>query len=51
MLKDFSRVHRVKDYTGLTESERLEHIEQIICITKEHDYNALFSGYGFMGGC
>ena len=48
MLKDFSRVHRVKDYTGLTKSERLERIEQIICITKEHDYNALFSGYGFM---
>ncbi len=48
MLKDFSRVHRVKDYTGLTKSERLERIEQIICITKKHDYNALFSGYGFM---
>ena len=48
MLKDFSRVHRVKDYTGLTKSERLERIEQIIYVTKEHDYNALFSGYGFM---
>ena len=43
-----AHVHRISDYSGATREERLERIAQIINIAKEHDYNAIFAGYGFM---
>ncbi len=47
-LTDTSRVHRVPDYSGASKEERVERIQQIIDIAKDNDYNAVFSGYGFM---
>jgi acetyl/propionyl-CoA carboxylase alpha subunit len=48
MLTDYSRVHRVPDYTGASKEERVERIGQIIQIAKDNGYNAIFAGYGFM---
>ncbi|MGK2905025.1 MAG: biotin/lipoyl-containing protein, partial [Desulfuromonadales bacterium] len=48
MLTDFSRVHRVPDYTGASKEERVERIGQIIQIAKDNGYDAIFAGYGFM---
>ncbi len=42
------QVHRVKDYTGVNRDERLLIIQEIIKIARQHDYNAIFAGYGFM---
>jgi acetyl/propionyl-CoA carboxylase alpha subunit len=42
------RVHRVPDYSGADKEERGQRIEQIINIARENDYNAIFTGYGFM---
>ncbi|MFK8047945.1 MAG: biotin/lipoyl-containing protein [Halioglobus sp.] len=42
------RVHRVPDYSGANKEERDQRIEQIISIAAENDYNAIFTGYGFM---
>ena len=42
------RIHRVVDYTGKTKEERVQRVDEIIQITKDHDYNAVFAGYGFM---
>ena len=47
-LTDPSRVHRVPDYTGADKEERNVRIEQIIAIARENNYNAIFTGYGFM---
>ncbi|MEA3545682.1 MAG: biotin carboxylase N-terminal domain-containing protein, partial [Thermodesulfobacteriota bacterium] len=47
-LTDTSRVHRVPDYSGASKEERVERIQQIIDIAKDNNYNAVFSGYGFM---
>jgi len=47
-LTDPSRIHRVPDYTGADKQERQVRIEQIIAIAKENNYNAIFTGYGFM---
>ncbi|GIW43890.1 MAG: biotin carboxylase [Candidatus Binatia bacterium] len=41
-------VHPVPDYTGATKEEREERIRQIIQICKEHGYEYVFAGYGFM---
>jgi acetyl/propionyl-CoA carboxylase alpha subunit len=41
-------VHPVPDYTGATKEEREERIRQIIQICKEHGYEYIFAGYGFM---
>ena len=43
-----SRVHRVPDYTGIDKDERNVRIAQIINIAKQNNYNAIFTGYGFM---
>ncbi|MEE4202445.1 MAG: biotin/lipoyl-containing protein [Halieaceae bacterium] len=48
ILTDSSRVHRIPDYTGATKEERQARIDTIIRIAREHDYNAVFAGYGFM---
>ena len=48
MLTDFSRVHRVPDYTGASKEERVERIGQIIQIAKDNGYDSIFAGYGFM---
>ena len=47
-LTDPKRVHRVPDYTGVDKAERNIRIQQIISIAKENNYNAIFTGYGFM---
>ncbi len=47
-LTDPSRIHRVPDYTGADKEERLVRIDQIIAIARENNYNAIFTGYGFM---
>tara|TARA_R110001592_G_scaffold363375_1_gene686370 strand:+ start:12216 stop:15095 length:2880 start_codon:yes stop_codon:yes gene_type:complete len=47
-IKDPKRVHRVPDYSGNDKEERNQRIAQIIRIAKENDYNAIFTGYGFM---
>jgi acetyl/propionyl-CoA carboxylase alpha subunit len=47
-LTDPDRVHRVPDYTGANKEERDQRIQQIINIARENDYNAIFTGYGFM---
>ena len=45
---DPSRVHAVSDYTGASKEERAERIAQIIGIAKDHGYDYVFAGYGFM---
>jgi acetyl/propionyl-CoA carboxylase alpha subunit len=45
---DPKHVHPVPDYTGATKEERDERIGQIIAICKEHGYEYVFAGYGFM---
>ena len=47
-LSDPQRVHRVPDYTGADSQERERLIRKIIAIAREHAYNAIFAGYGFM---
>ena len=42
------QVHHVPDYIGATREKRVERIEQIIGICREHGYTHLFAGYGFM---
>ncbi|MCW5889654.1 MAG: biotin carboxylase [bacterium] len=41
-------VHPVPDYTGTTREERVQRIEQMIAICREHGYQWIFAGYGFM---
>jgi len=41
-------VHPVPDYTGATKEERVERIRQIIQICRDHGYEYIFAGYGFM---
>ena len=41
-------VHSIADYTGATQKERKQRILEIIQIAKEHNYNYIFAGYGFM---
>ena len=48
VMSDPDRIHRVPDYTGANKEERNQRIQQIIGITRENDYNAVFAGYGFM---
>ena len=48
MLTDYSRVHRVPDYTGASKEERVERIGQIIEIAQDNGYDSIFAGYGFM---
>jgi acetyl/propionyl-CoA carboxylase alpha subunit len=41
-------VHPVPDYTGATKDERVERVAQIVRICREHGYDYVFAGYGFM---
>jgi acetyl/propionyl-CoA carboxylase alpha subunit len=41
-------VHPVPDYSGATKQERAERVQQIIRICREHGYEYVFAGYGFM---
>lgn len=47
-IMDPKHVHRVPDYTGATKEERVERMQQIVRICKEHGYHYVFAGYGFM---
>ena len=41
-------VHSIVDYTGASQKERKERIQEIIQIAHRHNYNYIFAGYGFM---
>jgi acetyl/propionyl-CoA carboxylase alpha subunit len=41
-------VHRVPDYTGATKEERQQRVQQMVEICREHGYQYIFAGYGFM---
>jgi len=41
-------VHPVPDYSGATKEERVERVQQIVRICREHGYDYVFAGYGFM---
>jgi acetyl/propionyl-CoA carboxylase alpha subunit len=41
-------VHPLPDYTGATKEERDQRVRDIIRICKQHGYDAVFAGYGFM---
>jgi acetyl/propionyl-CoA carboxylase alpha subunit len=41
-------IHRVQDYMGVGQEEKLERIGEIVAIAKSHGYTHLFAGYGFM---
>lgn len=41
-------VHPLPDYTGATKEERVQRIQQIIQICRDHGYQYVFAGYGFM---
>ena len=47
-LTDPRRIHRVNDYSGPTKEERQARIEEMIQIARDHGYNSIFAGYGFM---
>ena len=43
-----ANVHRVPDYMGVGQEEKLERIREIIEIAETNGYTHLFAGYGFM---
>jgi acetyl/propionyl-CoA carboxylase alpha subunit len=43
-----ANVHRVQDYMGVGQAEKLARIEEIIRIALAHGYSHIFAGYGFM---
>lgn len=45
---DPRHVHQLPDYSGATKEERVERVQQMIAICKEHGYGYIFAGYGFM---
>ncbi len=47
-IMDPKNVHPIPDYTGATKEEREQRIAQMIAICREHDYQYIFAGYGFM---
>ena len=50
-LRDFRfphNVHRVQDYMGVGQEEKLQRIDEIIAIARDNGYTHLFAGYGFM---
>ena len=47
-IMDPKQVHAIPDYTGTTKEERVQRIEQIIQICRDHGYGFVFAGYGFM---
>ncbi|MFN3246493.1 MAG: biotin carboxylase N-terminal domain-containing protein [Leptonema sp. (in: bacteria)] len=47
-INDPERIHRIPDYTGVTQEERNQRIQDIINICKKYQYTHVFAGYGFM---
>ena len=45
---DPTHVHAIPDYTGTTKEERVQRIQQIVQICRDHGYQYIFAGYGFM---
>jgi acetyl/propionyl-CoA carboxylase alpha subunit len=45
---DPRHVHAVPDYSGATKEERVQRVQQIVAICREHGYGFVFAGYGFM---
>ena len=43
-----ANVHRVADYMGSGQEEKLERIAEIVEIAEENGYTHIFAGYGFM---
>jgi acetyl/propionyl-CoA carboxylase alpha subunit len=43
-----ANVHRVQDYMGVGQEEKLERIDEIIELAETNGYTHLFAGYGFM---
>ena len=41
-------VHPLPDYSGTTKEERLRRIQEMILICRDHGYQYIFAGYGFM---
>ena len=46
--KYLQNVHRVPDYMGAGQEEKLRRIDEIIEIAKSNQYTHIFAGYGFM---
>ncbi len=47
-MRNRQAAHRVGDYTGADGEQREARIAEIVGIAREHGYNAVFAGYGFM---
>jgi len=43
-----ANIHRVPDYMGSGQEEKIERIAQIVQIARDHGYTHIFAGYGFM---
>ena len=43
-----NNVHRVQDYMGAGQEQKLKRIGEIVAIAKNHGYTHVFAGYGFM---
>ncbi len=43
-----SNIHRVPDYMGAGQEEKLERIREIVHLAVSHGYTHIFAGYGFM---
>ena len=43
-----ANIHRVPDYMGAGQEEKIQRIAQIVEIARDHDYTHIFAGYGFM---
>lgn len=43
-----NNVHRVADYMGVGQEEKLERIDEIVEIAETNGYTHIFAGYGFM---
>jgi acetyl/propionyl-CoA carboxylase alpha subunit len=41
-------VHRVQDYMGAGQEQKLRRIREIVAIAKDYGYTHVFAGYGFM---
>ena len=48
ILDKIRQVHHISDYSGANQQERQVCIKRIIEIAKEHKYDYVFAGYGFM---
>jgi acetyl/propionyl-CoA carboxylase alpha subunit len=47
-IRNLGSVHRIKDYMGVGQEEKLERIDEIIEIATSNGYSHIFAGYGFM---